>query len=77
LTVARPPFPVEAEIAALAGFEATHLVCKNAGGATGRGKLDAAATLGLPVVMVARPPLPAAEEAAGVAEALNWVLARA
>jgi precorrin-6A/cobalt-precorrin-6A reductase len=77
LTVARPPFPVEAEIAALTGFEATHLVCTNAGGETGRGKLDAAATLGLPVVMVARPPLPAAEEAAGVAEALNWVLARA
>jgi precorrin-6A/cobalt-precorrin-6A reductase len=77
LTVARPPFPVEAEIAALTSFGATHLVCKNAGGKPGRSKLEAAASLGLPVVMVARPLLPEAEEAGGVEAALAWVAARA
>jgi precorrin-6A/cobalt-precorrin-6A reductase len=77
LTVARPPFTVEAEIAAFTEFGVTHLVCKNAGGASGRTKLDAAARLSLPVMMVERPALPATEEAASVAEALAWVRARA
>ena len=77
LRVARPPFTLAGEIAALSGFAASHLVCKNAGGEAGRSKLDAAAELGLRVVMVARPALPEAEEAASAEEALAWVAARA
>jgi precorrin-6A/cobalt-precorrin-6A reductase len=39
-----------------------------------RAKLDAAAALSIPVVMVARPPLPAGVTTVGtVAEAAEWV----
>ena len=50
----RPPFSLEAEIDLLRASEAEFLVSKNAGGAR-PSKLDAAAKLGLPVIMVARP----------------------
>lgn len=53
--VARPPFDEAAERALLSRLGATHLVVKNAGGVAGRTKLDAAALLGLPVIVVARP----------------------
>lgn len=57
--VARPPFDEAAERALLHGLGITHLVVKNAGGAAARTKLEAAASLGLPIVVVARPPEPA------------------
>ena len=53
------------------------LVAKNAGGAATAAKLTAARELGLPVVMVARPPAlpgPAVADAAG---ALAWLRAQA
>ena len=50
----RPPFTLEAEIDLLRASAAQFLVSKNAGGAR-PAKLDAAAALGLPVIMVARP----------------------
>lgn len=77
LALGRPPFSLEAETAALASFAATHLVAKNAGGAPGRSKLTAAARLGLPIVMVARPVLPPATEVAGIDAALAWLAKRA
>ena len=50
------------------------LVTKNSGGDMTRAKLDAAAAQNIPVVMVARPPLPAGVTAvATVAEAAEWV----
>lgn len=70
----RPPFSTEAEITALRDAGATHLVCKNAGGAPGRAKLDAARALRLPVVMIARPLRPeGVESVATVEEAMGWV----
>lgn len=57
--VARPPFSVAAERRRLQALGATHLVVKNAGGDPARTKLTAAAGLGLPIVIVARNPLPA------------------
>ncbi|MEM6635522.1 MAG: cobalt-precorrin-6A reductase [Pseudomonadota bacterium] len=57
--VARPPFSVAAERRRLEVLGATHLVVKNAGGDPARTKLTAAAALGLPIVIVARNPLPA------------------
>lgn len=52
----------------------THLVTKNSGGPA-RDKLTAARRLGLPVLMIARPPLPEGQSFADVASALAWVAA--
>ena len=52
------------------------LVSKNSGGS--RAKLDAARALGLPVVMVERPPESAGREPlADLAEVLRWIEAHA
>ena len=51
------------------------LVTKNSGGALTRAKLDAAAHLGVPVVMIDRPPLPAGVTVVqSVDAAADWVL---
>jgi precorrin-6A/cobalt-precorrin-6A reductase len=71
---ARPPFTVESEVELLVEFGATHVVSRNSGGASGREKLDAAALLGLPVLMIDRPPPPAGgTQVATVAAALFWL----
>lgn len=49
------------------------LVTKNSGGTATAAKLKAARVLGLPVVMVARPPAPQADSVADVAAALHWL----
>ena len=69
---ARPPFPVEAETALMRRERITHLVTRNAGGAA-RARLDAARALGVPVLMIRRPPPPPGDTVATVAEALEWV----
>ncbi len=73
--LARPPFRVDEEAAMIRRLRATHLVSKNAGG--GAAKLDAAAALGIEVVMVARPAPPPGPLAATVERALDWVVATA
>lgn len=70
--VARPPFSKEAEIAVFAQHKVDVLVTKNAGGDR-PAKLDAAAEMGLPVVMIERPPEPDAEIVRSVAQAYNWI----
>ncbi len=75
--VGRPPFTVEAELQALRRTRATHLVIKNAGGDAGRTKLTAAAQLGLPIIIVARTPLPEGGEVVETVDAaFNWLAAR-
>lgn len=71
----RAPFTVEEEIETFQRLGTTHLVVKNAGGTGGFAKLAAARQLGLPVLMVARPPVPegvAVVESVG--DALSWVV---
>ncbi len=73
---ARGPFTAEADQALMAGFGADTLVTKNSGGTAVAGKLVAARSLGIEVVMVARPsppPPPLVEDAAG---ALAWLQAQ-
>ena len=53
------------------GIEA--LVSKNAGGAATYGKIAAARELGLPGVMIERPPLPPGETVSSVDEAISWL----
>ena len=69
----RGPFEAAAEQALLATHGIEAVVCKNSGGDATRGKLDAARALGLPVVMVARPPPPEPPLATEVAGALRWL----
>jgi precorrin-6A/cobalt-precorrin-6A reductase len=59
--VDRPPQQLAREVATMQEFRITHLVTKNAGGERTRAKLDAARQLGLPVIMVRRPPKPECE----------------
>jgi precorrin-6A/cobalt-precorrin-6A reductase len=71
--IARPPFTIEAEVDTFTRLGITHLVSKNAGG-TGAAKLDAAARLGLPVIMIARPPQPPGQAVTTPEEAVAWAL---
>jgi precorrin-6A/cobalt-precorrin-6A reductase len=71
--VSRGPFDLNGDIALLRAQRVDVLVCKNAGGTGAEAKLHAARELQLPIVMVARPPLPARQEATRVAEVLQWL----
>ncbi len=74
ILTARPPYSVASEIATFRRHGITHLVTRNAGGDEGRAKLDAAAALGLDVIVIARPEPPAGiATVATVAEALAWL----
>ena len=69
---ARPPFCLDDEIALLRECEVTHLLLRNSGGAS-RARLDAALALDLPVLMIRRPALPAANSVSTVESALSWL----
>ncbi|WP_137391312.1 cobalt-precorrin-6A reductase [Rhodoligotrophos defluvii] len=74
--LSRGPFEVDAERALLREHQIEVVVTKNAGGEATRAKLDAARALGLPVIMVERPPKPRADvEVASAAEAYAWLAA--
>jgi precorrin-6A/cobalt-precorrin-6A reductase len=74
LLLSRGPYHYDDEFAIMREHRIEALVTKNSGGDMTRAKLDAAAALGIPVVMVARPRLPAGVAAVGtVQEAADWV----
>ncbi len=75
IVLARGPYDLGEELELLASRRIDVLVTKNSGGAATRAKLDAARTLGLPVVMVARPEEPQAAPVADAHEAFAWLLA--
>ena len=70
---ARGPFAEAEERALLRAHAIDILVTKNAGGGATAAKLAAARALGVPVVMVARPPAAPGETVADVAAALAWL----
>lgn len=55
---ARPPFSIDDERQLMRAHTITRLVTKNAGGTTTHSKLNAANTLGIKTLMIARPDLP-------------------
>jgi precorrin-6A/cobalt-precorrin-6A reductase len=74
IVLSRGPYHYDGEYALLREHRIDALVTKNSGGDMIRAKLDAAAALHIPVVMVARPPLPAGVTTVGtVEEAVSWV----
>lgn len=72
----RAPYCVEDELAMFRARRIDTLVARNSGGARGQEKFDAAQTLGLHTIVVARPPLPNAMRVETVKEALAWVAAK-
>ncbi|CAN7634468.1 cobalt-precorrin-6A reductase [Pseudorhodoferax sp. LjRoot39] len=75
LVLDRGPFTVEGDRQLMRAHGSTHVVAKNAGGSGARAKLDAARSLGLPVVLVQRPQLPPRTRVGSVAEAMAWLAA--
>ena len=72
--LSRGPYHYDDELALLRAHRIDALVTKNSGGAMTRPKLDAAAALGIPVVMVDRPPLPpGVKTMSTVDDAAAWV----
>lgn len=71
--LARGPFTVEAEEALMLRHEIDVLVTKNSGAVATAAKLDAARRLGLPVLMIERPPRPDAPTVPCVDDAVAWL----
>jgi precorrin-6A/cobalt-precorrin-6A reductase len=73
---ARGPFDAAEEAALLEGRGVDLVVSKNAGGPATYGKIAAARTLGLPVILIRRPALPPVPTVENVADAVAWVMGR-
>jgi precorrin-6A/cobalt-precorrin-6A reductase len=70
---ARGPFALEDELALMRDERIEILVSKNSGGDATSAKLLAARKLGVPVVLVARPPTPDATEVFSLDDVLRWI----
>jgi precorrin-6A/cobalt-precorrin-6A reductase len=73
LILERGPFTLEDERRLLTTYAIEAIVSKNSGGSATYAKLIAARELGLPVVMIQRPPLPTGEQVTNVDQALAWL----
>ncbi|MGW5311887.1 cobalt-precorrin-6A reductase [Nocardia thailandica] len=77
ILLARGPFSLDDEMLLLTGHRIDVLVTKDSGGPLTEAKLTAARTVGVPVVMVDRPPLPAGVVSVATPfEAMEWVRAQ-
>lgn len=77
LLFSRGPYRYHDEYELLSRHRIDALVTKNSGGALTRAKLDAAADLGVAVVMIDRPPLPPGVQVVdSVGAAADWVISR-
>lgn len=77
LILARGPFEAGEEEALLTRHRIDMVVSKNSGGDATYGKIVAARRLGLPVVMIARPPAPDGPSVPTASAAMGWIVAGA
>lgn len=73
VVIDRGPFSVEGDLALLRGHGISHVVAKNSGGTGAEAKLIAARELGLPVILIDRPALPARAVAHDLATVMDWI----
>jgi precorrin-6A/cobalt-precorrin-6A reductase len=74
LVLARGPFALDDERQLLQTYAIEAIVSKNSGGDATYAKMTAARELGLPVVMIQRPPLPEGERVPDVEQAMAWLI---
>lgn len=73
IEIARGPFTTEGDLALMRDHGTQIVVAKDAGGTAARAKLEAARILGLPVLLIRRPSLPARQTAATPEAALALI----
>lgn len=73
VVIARGPFAAADDQALMQGHGIDLLVAKNSGGTGARAKLEAARALGVPVVMIDRPQVPARRTCARLEDILHWL----
>ncbi|MFP4405362.1 cobalt-precorrin-6A reductase [Rhodosalinus sp.] len=73
IIVDRGPFDMAADRALMERFRLDIVVSKNAGGSGAHAKIAAARALGLPVIMIDRPPAPPREEVHDVEAVFDWL----
>lgn len=71
--IARGPFAPEGDLTLLRQHRIELVVAKNAGGAGAEAKLIAARALGLPVILIERPALPARATVTSPEAAMDWL----
>lgn len=71
--VSHGPFTLDGELEMMRTRGIDWIVARNSGGDGARAKIDAARTLGLPVIMIARPKLPERSQVENVAEIMQWL----
>jgi precorrin-6A/cobalt-precorrin-6A reductase len=73
VVIARGPFTVDGDRALLQEHGITHIVAKNSGGTGAAAKLEAARSLGVPVILINRPEVPERRTAATVVQVMQWL----
>lgn len=73
VVVSRGPFTVDGDTALMRRHRIGLVVSKNSGGSGARAKLDAARSLGVPVLMIARPEMPERSEVTSPEAAVAWL----
>lgn len=73
VVIDRGPFTLEGDLALMRRVGTEIVVSKNAGGSGASAKIAAARALGLPVIMIDRPAIPARPCAGSVAEVMAWL----
>lgn len=70
---ARPPFNMENERELMRAHKINYLITKNSGGTATEAKLTAARELGIPVILINRPPRPKGLHVATATQAMEWI----